>query len=238
MNTVGDVAGLVVRVGTRADVAALSHWHYAAGMPATIDRVLVASSDLMPGETAGVLCVSRAVLNATWREAAWPGVFGEGCTRTENAARVNEHVRCISRVIVDPRLRGVGIASALVRAYLREPLTTCTEAIAAAGGMCPFFRRAGMRAWTLGPTRRDRRLIAGLKAIGLRGRDLIVKPALSARRERLLIEALRAWARASRATSGRADGDLHELLALAVSAATSRRFVFTASGDVFSGIRA
>src|SRR5205823_1709377 len=110
---------------------------------------------------AAVLVVSMPTLNGRWRELAWPGRFCGGDQRA-CARRLNEEVRTISRVIVEPRWRGLGVATRLVREYLRSPLTEKTEAAAAMGVCCPFFEAAGMRAWRLEPDRRGVRLLGAL----------------------------------------------------------------------------
>jgi ABC-type ATPase with predicted acetyltransferase domain len=60
-------------------------------------------------------------------------------------AFVNERVRTISRVIVHPQFRGVGVASGLVRRVCEECPTRWVEAFAVMGRVNPFFVKAGMR---------------------------------------------------------------------------------------------
>jgi ABC-type lipoprotein export system ATPase subunit/GNAT superfamily N-acetyltransferase len=161
---------ITVSIGDLRDYHALSHLHYRDRKPATVVRVLVAR--LHPGRRAaratqanliGVLVVSMPTLNGAWRALAWPGEYSSrGLPKREATSRINRDLRCISRVIVDPRYRARGIGAALVRAYLADPLTRRTEAIAAMGAACPIFTRAGMREWSGEPTTRDRRLIEAL----------------------------------------------------------------------------
>ncbi len=139
---------ITIGVGGRDDYLALARWHYRGGDPATIDRVLVARVGVRNNEpegrrVVGVLVVSHPTLNGRWRDAAWPGVFPR--EKSARAHAVNRELRTISRVIVHPTWRGVGIAGKLVRAYLASPVTRRTEAIAAMGAYCPLFARAGMR---------------------------------------------------------------------------------------------
>ncbi|HYE01768.1 MAG TPA: GNAT family N-acetyltransferase [Phycisphaerales bacterium] len=135
--------------GTRADYAALARFHYRAGAPATMVGV-VRAVEPGRGELAGVLVVSMPTLNGPWRELAWPGRYA-GPDRRRGLRRLNAEVRTISRVVVEPRYRGLGLGRRLVEAYLRRPLTAATEAVAAMGGACPFFARAGMREYEVGP---------------------------------------------------------------------------------------
>lgn len=141
---VDPLARVVIEVGSIADYARLAAFHYLAGPPATHVRVLAARD---AGQTVGVLVVSMPTLDGAWRDVAWAGRYrarraGErsACLRLLNA-----EVRTISRVVVDPRWRGLGLARKLVERYLAEPLTERTEAVCGIGAVCPFFARAGMR---------------------------------------------------------------------------------------------
>ncbi len=163
-----------IEPGTRQDLAALAHHHYRAGNPATITLILRATRTAPDGtqHLAGVLTVSMPVLNAIWRPLAWPECFNT-TNRRANAHAVNTQLRCISRVIVSPSSRGLGIATALVRAYLADPQTPHTEAIAAMGACCPFFRTAGMAEYHLPRAPHDARLHDALEHAALTPTDLL-----------------------------------------------------------------
>tara|TARA_R110000782_G_scaffold53205_12_gene113452 strand:- start:243 stop:1607 length:1365 start_codon:yes stop_codon:yes gene_type:complete len=169
-------APILVRIepGSIADHDALAPLHYRAGRPATVVRTLRAVRTTPDGREllAGVLTVSMPVLNAVWRAQAWPGRY-TNANRRDTARRLNTELRCISRVIVDPRSRGLGIASQLVRAYLASPLSPATEAVAAMGAVSPFFRTAGMTEYHLPRPPHDARLSDALEHAGLEPTDLI-----------------------------------------------------------------
>jgi GNAT superfamily N-acetyltransferase len=170
--------------------------HYRAGTPRVIDCVWAACART---HVVGVLCIARPCLNAGWRDLAWPGVFA--CGARERATRVNALVRTIARVMVEPRYRGLGVAKALVRAYLREPLTPLTEALASMGWSTPFFARAGMREVSLARSRRDARLERVLLEHDVDIRLLgDVHACEQWARHPRVARAVRAWARSSRAT--------------------------------------
>jgi ABC-type ATPase with predicted acetyltransferase domain len=57
---------------------------------------------------------------------------------------INKNLRTISRVVVHPQFRGVGLGSELVRRILQECPTRYVETIAAMGKVHPFFEKAGM----------------------------------------------------------------------------------------------
>jgi len=166
-----------IEQGTMADYQALAHLHYRGAKPATHTLILraIRSVPIVGELLAGVLVVSMPTLNGAWRARAWPGFFSSK-SKSINAKRINTHLRCISRVIVEPRSRGLSVASMLVRAYLRSPQTPATEAIAAMGAVCPFFERAGMHAYQLPPTLDDLRLIDALTHQHACPDDLITHP--------------------------------------------------------------
>jgi ABC-type ATPase with predicted acetyltransferase domain len=63
----------------------------------------------------------------------------------QRAKWINQNLRTISRVVVHPQFRGVGLGSELVRRILQECPTRYVETIAAMGKVHPFFEKAGMR---------------------------------------------------------------------------------------------
>ncbi len=155
---------ITIEPGDQADMDALLPHHYIAGKPAT--RVgFLRAIDNTHSNLAGVLVVSMPTLNGAWREQAWPGRYA-GRDRRAAARRINTELRCISRVIIDPRYRGLGIATRLVRTYLDSPLSPATEAVAAMGGICPFFERAGMTAYRVPMHAADARLSDAIEAAG------------------------------------------------------------------------
>jgi len=206
--------------GTAADYTALAPLHYRAGPPATCARVLVAH---WRDHLAGILIVSMPTLNARWRPLLWPGEF-DSPDRRENAQRINSQLRCISRVVIDPRFRAMGFATALIRAYLASPLTPRTEAVAAMGAVSGFFIAAGMREVVPPPTLRDRALLSALRKANLppwRLIDPAFITALSPTRRDPLELALRRWANDARSTRAGASAPLPRLIDLAARAVAS-----------------
>jgi len=191
-----------------ADARLLLSRHYASGLPARVCLTLGAWLDAEKADGShepqptlvGVLTVSHPTLNDRWRALAWPGVF-ETRDKRERAKLLNAQVRRISRVVVLPRFRGMGIATALVRAYLRRPLTARTEVVAAMGEWCRCFEQAGMRAIECPPIERDVRLASALKQLRIAPELLadehVVQVLL---RDESFVKAIRAWANAAGAT--------------------------------------
>jgi GNAT superfamily N-acetyltransferase len=149
---------------TMADYRALAHFHYARGDPATragIWRATYSDSGFWSadsgsafnpksesqnpksfGRVVAVAVLSYPVPSHRVRERLL------GLTGPRYGAKlafVNAHIRTISRVIVHPQFRGLGLAAQLVRRACEECPTRYVEAIAAMGEVHPFFERGGMR---------------------------------------------------------------------------------------------
>ena len=182
-----------IEPGSIEDYEALGHLHYLGPRPATQACILKATRTvpILGDILAGVLVVSMPTLNGSWRDRAWPDVFSTKDKRY-NTQQINTHLRCISRVIVEPRSRGLGIASALVRAYLDSPMTIASEAVAAMGSACPFFERAGMTPYILEPSIADLRLIDAIEHERISLTDLIAQPI---EKNTLIARELRTWAK-------------------------------------------
>lgn len=228
------------------DYLAIARYHARPAPPALVERVLVVRADAATPVAA--LVVARPTLNAPWRQLAWPDEFAP-CDAREEARKVNALVRVIARVVVDPRYRGRGLASSLVRAYLASPLTPLTEAIAAMAAACPIFAAAGMTPQRVNRSSRDFALARALGAMGIQAWQLADGAAVASLIQHAPFRrALRAWCEASRATRAmgaalRQDTRLslvqqRQVLAAAGAAAlalTVRRTVFTARFSAGSG---
>lgn len=183
----------------------LADSHYLPARPGPVVRCYRAVCDDAPALTAGVLAVSMPVLNGPWRTLAWPALL-EGQNNRQRARRLNANLRTISRVVVDPRFRGRGIGSALVRHALLHADVPLLEAVASMALLVPLFAAAGMRRIDPPSTRRASNLQLALAGASLTHDCLIVPEtvadiafATSGPLFTLAI-ALRAWARNSRGT--------------------------------------
>ncbi len=210
---------VVIEAGDRSDYLSLAAHHYRPELPATIVHTLVAWHRTS-GAMAGVLTVSMPTRNGGWRRAWWPDVHGSA-----RLGRLNDTVRCISRVIVEPRFRALGLAARLVRKYLREPLTPRTEAIAAMGRACPFFAHAGMTAVHRPPSARHARLRDAFVHAGIRSWELAdathaLKRVQDSRWGALLESELRRWANDSGVTRHLVRATLDDLLHVAAPSVT------------------
>ena len=98
------------------------------------------------GESAGrvvaVGVLSNPALNCRAREAA---LGLERVPKEWKWAYLNRHLRTISRVIVHPQYRGIGLSSAVVRFILQQCPTRYVDAISRLAAHHPLFERAGMQ---------------------------------------------------------------------------------------------
>ena len=204
--------------GTAGDYASLAEHHYRAARPATMTRVFtlhdpsptVADRFLgrdapasATGRPVAVLVESLPSLSCRLRDAALFERYALLPAR-QRARLLNAEVRCISRVIVDPRYRGLGLAVRLVRHALATATTPYTEALAAMGVASPFFEKAGMAAYQRPPHPHDERLAAALSACGTPGHALLrvstwdrVLQSIDAERRGWLTRELARWYRSA-----------------------------------------
>jgi GNAT superfamily N-acetyltransferase len=122
-------------------------------------------------KTVGVIVYTMPSMNCELRNAATGGVFA-GFDRVTGLSLVNKNVRCISRVIIEPRFRGIGLASRLVRETMTETGVAVVEAIAEMGAVNPFFEKAGMKAYTGKLPARCARMQEAFSVVGIEKEEL------------------------------------------------------------------
>jgi len=204
------LAGIRVERGTLADWRALAPLHYRshhAGAVTDVFRVvydparepsreLCSRASRAGARTlVGVLVVSRAALSVGARDRATGGRYRTaGMGRMATAHLVNRELRVISRVVIVPNWRGLGLASRLVAEALPQIGTPYVEAMAAMGRVHPFFERAGMTAYPQAPSAEGERLRACLEAVGISRGDRRSPDALGSALDALAPDAARlAW---------------------------------------------
>ena len=98
--------------------------------------------------------------------------FFVGFDKGTRLALVNKNIRCISRVVIEPRFRGLGLASRMVRETMPKMNIPIIEAMAVMGLVNPFFEKAGMRAFTAKMPARCVQLTEALSMVGIEKEDL------------------------------------------------------------------
>ena len=139
--------------GTLLDYYSLAAFHYLAGPPATHKRVYVIHPPGGASGLAGRYCPPAAVLVVSpplpcvrGRNIATDGRYST-TDRTRSLALLNAEVEAISRVVVHPVYRGLGLAGRLIRHALAKAQTPVVEALAVMGRIHPLFDRAGMASY-------------------------------------------------------------------------------------------
>lgn len=134
------------------------------------------------------------------RNHATRGRYARGTSRRQAARLLNREVRTISRVVVDPQYRGLGLAVGLVRETMPLVGTPYVEALAQMARVNPFFERAGMTRYDAPPPEAAGRLIAALEHCRIPQAVAAAPAALAQRiqqldapRRALLWKELRAW---------------------------------------------
>jgi GNAT superfamily N-acetyltransferase len=122
-------------------------------------------------KTVGVIVYRMPSMGCELRNAATGGVFA-GFDRVTGLSLVNKNVRYISRVIIEPRFRGIGLASRLVRETISEMDVAIVEAIAEMGMVNPFFEKAGMKAYAGKFPTRCARMQEAFSVVGIEKQEL------------------------------------------------------------------
>lgn len=152
------------------DYKALAHYHYRDSRLGPYAAIFALKGDF--GRTAGVIVYTMPAPALQLRNIATANMF-VGFDRSTQLALVNKNIRCIGRVIVEPRYRGLGLASRLVRETMPQMHMPIIEAMAVMGLINPFFERAGMKAFTAEIPERCVQLVEAFSMVGLEKHQLI-----------------------------------------------------------------
>ncbi|HUT45851.1 MAG TPA: hypothetical protein VMX36_06165, partial [Sedimentisphaerales bacterium] len=120
----------------------------------------------------GVIVYSNAPAVLELRNIATSHVFA-GLDRSTQLALINANIRRISRLVIEPRFRGLGLASRLVRETMPLVNVPIVEAVAVMGWVNPFLERAGMKAYKAKPSAASVQFVEALSVIGIEHTGLI-----------------------------------------------------------------
>lgn len=133
---------MTIERGAWTDYKALSRFHYRPGRPATVAGLWRARYvEATATRVAAVGVLSWPTINCASRESHF--ALREMDCRARTRV-VNANLRTISRIIVHPQFRGIGLASALIRRLCAECPTRYVEALAVMARAHPMFAAAGM----------------------------------------------------------------------------------------------
>lgn len=159
--------------GGRCDYERLAQFHYRnsrLGVYAAIFKGEVEIRGLKI--TAGVIVYMMPSPGLELRNVA-TGDFFTGLDWASQLALINKNIRCVGRVVVEPRFRGLGLASRLVRETMGKMDMPIIEAAAVMGLVNPFFEKAGMTAYKAKMPARCVQLIEAFSLVGIEKEQLI-----------------------------------------------------------------
>jgi hypothetical protein len=161
--------------GNRADYESLSHYHYREGHPGAAVAIFALKGKFRTAtklETVGVIVYSMPTAGAQMRNVATGGVFA-GLDRGTQLKLINRNIRTISRVIIEPRFRSLGLAVRLVKETMPVMDVPFIEAMAVMGRANPFFEKAGLTRYDAPPSANCVRLTSAFSAVGVDEQDLV-----------------------------------------------------------------
>ena len=163
--------------GCLDDYKELAHYHYRdnrLGPYAAIFAIKPARAlrSSIGTKTIGAIVYTMPSPGLELRNIATDNLFA-GFDRTTQLALINKNVRCIGRVIIEPRFRSLGLASRLVRETMPKMNTPIIEAMAVMGLANPFFERAAMTAYTAKMPARCVQLAEAFSMVGIEKKQLI-----------------------------------------------------------------
>ena len=175
METCTVTRNLEIVPGTRADYESLSHYHYREGHPGAAVAIFALKGKFRTAtklETVGVIVYSMPTAGAQIRNFATGECFA-GLDKGTRLKLINRNIRTISRVIIEPRFRSLGLAVRLVKETMPIMNVPFVEALAVMGRANPFFEKAGMTRYDAPPSANCVRLIEAFSAVGVNEQDLI-----------------------------------------------------------------
>ena len=167
--------------GDLNDYEQLAGYHY---RDSKVGHYVAIFAMKMRTETVGVIVYTMPTAGAELRNIATGGFFS-GFDRRTSLSLINRNIRRISRVILEPRFRGLGLASRLVRETMPKMNVPIIEAMAVMGMVNPFFEKAGMTAYTAKMPARCVQLIGAFGVAGVEEKELIDPQKVQERIERL-----------------------------------------------------
>ncbi len=157
--------------GCLEDYKQLAHYHYRDGRLTAYAAIFALR---FGDETIGVIVYTMPSPGLELRNVATDNLFAGFDKRTQ-LALINKNIRRISRVIIEPRFRSLGLATRLVRETMPQMNVSIIEAIAVMGLVNPFFEKAGMKAYKVKMPARCEQLVEALSMVGIE-KDLLIDP--------------------------------------------------------------
>lgn len=129
--------------GTTADWLALKSLHYAAGNPATVHSIWTAAHPEINGP-AGVVVASYPDLHSAARNLATDSKY-QNVQDRRVASVLNREVVKISRIVICPQLRGIGLAGQMLEHIVPRLGVRYVECVTSMSRWSRFLERVGFR---------------------------------------------------------------------------------------------
>lgn len=142
---------LEIAEGGRQDYEQLSMYHYRDTKigPYAAIYILKPTGRLalsLNKKAVGVIVYTMPSMSLELRSIALSDIL-TGLDKRTRLSVINKNIRTISRVIIEPRFRNLGLATAIVKETLGLLDVPIIEAMAVMGLVNPFFEKAGMTAY-------------------------------------------------------------------------------------------
>lgn len=159
------------------DYKQLARYHYREVQPGPCKAVFTLRSDgTLPGllrtTVIGVVVYSTATAVLELRNTATDNLLA-GLDRGTQLGLINRNIRRISRLIIEPRFRRLGLATRLVRETMPRLNVPIVEAVAVMGLVNSFLEKAGMTAYKAKPRTASVQLIEAFSLLGIEGAELV-----------------------------------------------------------------
>jgi hypothetical protein len=172
------VNDLQIVEGDIADYQSLAAFHYRDGKLGPWCRIFA----IRPG--IGVIVYKMPVTGCQLRNIALGRILSP-LGKAERMSFINSSIRCISRVIIEPRYRGLGLASRLVSQTMGLVAAPIIEAMAVIGQVNPFFQKAGMTPYYGPQLARCQQIKEAMSLVGIQEKDLVDTEAVQDKIQRL-----------------------------------------------------
>jgi hypothetical protein len=174
--------------GDMKDFESLARYHYRDDRPVAVKAVYTLrarhASPPFDDKPAGVIVYAMPNPRVELRDAATDGLF-MGLDRQSGLALLNRNVRCISRLVLDPRCRGIGLASRLVRQTMPRLNVPILEALGVMPSVNPFLEKAGMKPYVPPMPLHHVDLLEAFSAVGIEEEDLVYPKLVQAKMDAL-----------------------------------------------------
>jgi hypothetical protein len=174
--------GLVIEAGGASDWRGLAGYHYCDEKTLAYKSMFVLRDKRTAGGcrpyngVAGVIVYAMPVMNIRGRNIATGGYFTGLGDKSMQLELINKNIRCIRRVVIEPRYRGIGLAAKLVRETMPLLDVPLIESLAVMGNFNPFFEKAGMTPYRKGRDVKSAVLVETLSSVGIVD-ELFIDPA-------------------------------------------------------------